>query len=187
MTTTDLNDSERPEPPTLDAYRSPDGIHLNVWCQHCREWHEHTAHVDSPDCHMTSTGRSPCTCPLGSADGPRVAHCHDRNSPCATRASCTPGTCSARSARLPRRSSAPRTPTRRPALAPHHDTSDAVWALVLGGRSDAGRHHRRSVAQPVLRNRPRIRGPGPVPFRRGGRCRGGASLGRPSARPGRPR
>lgn len=81
MTTTELNDSERLEPPTLDAYRSSDGLLLYVWCEHCREWHEHSAHGGGPDCYVTSTGRSPRACPLGCGDGPRVAHCLDPNSP----------------------------------------------------------------------------------------------------------
>jgi hypothetical protein len=81
MTATDPIDSERPEPPTLDAYRSLDGWRLYVWCKYCLEWHDHTAHAYSPDCHVTRTGSSPCTCPPGSGDGPRVAHCLDRTSP----------------------------------------------------------------------------------------------------------
>jgi hypothetical protein len=30
---------------------------------------------------MLRPGKYPCTCPPGSGDGHRVAHCHDRNSP----------------------------------------------------------------------------------------------------------
>jgi hypothetical protein len=104
------------EVPTLDAYRSLDGRTLHVWCQYCRVWHEHSAHAASPDCHLTSTGRPSCTCPPGSGDGGRVAHCPLAVAvpTGATRAPGRPATCSTRSARSPRRSSAPRRSRPRP-------------------------------------------------------------------------
>jgi hypothetical protein len=81
MTSPRPTDGNTSEPPTLEAYRSLDGATLHVWCQYCRVWHEHSAHASSPDCPLTSMRRPPCTCPSGSGDGGRVAHCYDRNSP----------------------------------------------------------------------------------------------------------
>jgi hypothetical protein len=70
--------------PTLDAYRDPNCNDLAVWCIYCERWHHHGAHNDSPDCAVTTQGAAwnrPCTCPPGSGDGHRVAHCHDPASP----------------------------------------------------------------------------------------------------------
>jgi hypothetical protein len=75
MTLNDVGDGRRPDSPTLNAYRTPDGYELRVWCDHCCDWHDHTAHRGDPDCHQTRTGQLPCTCPPGSGDGHREAHC----------------------------------------------------------------------------------------------------------------
>lgn len=53
------------EAPTLDAYRRRDGVHLAVWCEHCRCWHHHGA----------------CGDVFGAGDGHRVAHCACPNAP----------------------------------------------------------------------------------------------------------
>jgi hypothetical protein len=45
--------------PVLPAYLAPDGIHLLVWCDHCRRYHRHRA-------------------PISAA--PRLAHCADASS-----------------------------------------------------------------------------------------------------------
>jgi hypothetical protein len=49
-------------PPTLPAYRLPDGIHLAVFCPECCLWHFHGA-GDRP----------------GDGDGHRAAHCSDKS------------------------------------------------------------------------------------------------------------
>jgi hypothetical protein len=65
--------------PILDGYVTKDGINVCVWCVHCRRWHYHGHHDESPGC--TYTGRGRCVCPIGSGDGHRVPHCHDPASP----------------------------------------------------------------------------------------------------------
>jgi hypothetical protein len=66
--------------PVLDARR--DGVHLVVWCSYCRRDHLHGVCSGDPDCPtMRTMGREACTCPTGSGDGHRVAHCHDPASP----------------------------------------------------------------------------------------------------------
>lgn len=66
-------------PPVLDATR--DGVHLTFWCDHCRRLHYHGVCSGDPNCPANPYGRKPCTCPTGSGDGHRVAHCHDPASP----------------------------------------------------------------------------------------------------------
>lgn len=58
-----LASRNRPEVPTLPAYRS--GAHLLVWCEHEHVWHYHGAVSDRP----------------GDGDGHRVAHCLCPRSP----------------------------------------------------------------------------------------------------------
>ena len=66
--------------PTLDATR--DGIHLTVWCDHCQRLHYHGVCSGDPACPTRQTrGREDCTCPIGSGDGHRSAHCADPTSP----------------------------------------------------------------------------------------------------------
>lgn len=66
--------------PVLDGYR--DGVHISVWCDWCRRWHQHGVCSGDPHCPaMRSGGRQACTCPPGSGDGHRVAHCHHDRSP----------------------------------------------------------------------------------------------------------
>jgi len=47
--------------PTLPAYRDPDGIHLLVWCKHCRRYHRHRAPISSAPrlAHCATDGPSP--------------------------------------------------------------------------------------------------------------------------------
>lgn len=66
--------------PVLEAVR--DGVRLIVWCTHCGRDHIHGVCSGDPKCPtMRTRGRFPCTCPRGSGDGHRVAHCHDPASP----------------------------------------------------------------------------------------------------------
>jgi predicted GIY-YIG superfamily endonuclease len=59
-----------------------DGAHVVVWCEHCNREHSHGRHDPNSGCkHLMSKDDVPCTCPVGSGDGHRVAHCHDPNSP----------------------------------------------------------------------------------------------------------
>lgn len=71
-------------PPVLDAYR--DDGQLKVWCDHEQRWHTHGG-CWSPDCPRTQallasryTDRS-CTCPPGTGNGHRCAHCGCPHSP----------------------------------------------------------------------------------------------------------
>jgi hypothetical protein len=80
MTTTAAATPAHPTPPVLAARRS--GVHLLVWCAHCDRDHLHGVCSGRPDCPaVRSRGRKPCTCPPGSGDGHRVAHCHNPRSP----------------------------------------------------------------------------------------------------------
>lgn len=67
--------------PTLDARRSRDGRQLIVWCLYCARDHFHGRHSETNDCSYTRDYDEPCTCPLGTGDGHRAAHCHDPSSP----------------------------------------------------------------------------------------------------------
>jgi len=72
--------------PVLAAHRSDDGIHLTVWCAHCQRDHYHGRHSNQTDCLFDGHGPDwphghPCTCPTGTGDGHRAAHCHDESSP----------------------------------------------------------------------------------------------------------
>jgi len=70
------------DPPALDAYRSNLDRQLEVWCEHDRRWHLHGRHVPGR-CPLPEFpgARQKCTCPVGTGDGHRVAHCTCRNSP----------------------------------------------------------------------------------------------------------
>lgn len=57
--------SQTAEPPTLDAFRTRDGVCLVIWCRHCRQLHYHGA----------------CGPMTGEGDGHRGAHCIDPGSP----------------------------------------------------------------------------------------------------------
>ena len=66
--------------PVLDGYRH--GVHISIWCPHCRRWHHHGVCSGNPACPAMPSGSRACTCPPGSGDGHRVAHCgHDSGSP----------------------------------------------------------------------------------------------------------
>jgi len=64
-------------PPTLPAHRSDDGRLLLVDCPGCGRQHTHGRHNPSTDCTATDNPRTPCTCPTGTGDGHRAAHCHN--------------------------------------------------------------------------------------------------------------
>jgi hypothetical protein len=51
------------ELPVLDGFIGPDGVHVFVWCQHCRRLHSH--------------GHGGPDAPIGAGDGHRVAHCSE--------------------------------------------------------------------------------------------------------------
>ena len=65
--------------PILQARRS--GRVLEAWCPPCRCYHTHSVHGADADCGpgcgcvMHRGGHGPCTCPPGSGDGHRTAHC----------------------------------------------------------------------------------------------------------------
>ena len=47
--------------PTLPGYRDPDGLHVLVWCKHCRRYHRHRLPLsDEPRlAHCATDGESP--------------------------------------------------------------------------------------------------------------------------------
>ncbi|SRR6266487_636246 len=68
----------------IDSWPTPifkvtrDGVHLTFWCPWCRSNHWHGAHstLCGPECSCARhQGGGPCTCPRGSGNGHRVAHC----------------------------------------------------------------------------------------------------------------
>jgi hypothetical protein len=57
-------------------YGRREGVHLIVWCDECRREHFHGICSGDPACPaLASFGRRACTCPKGSGDGHRIAHC----------------------------------------------------------------------------------------------------------------
>jgi hypothetical protein len=60
-----------------------DGASLDVWCPHCQRDHHHGRHDPATGCRYDNLRphRGPCTCPPGTGDGHRAAHCHSRHSP----------------------------------------------------------------------------------------------------------
>jgi hypothetical protein len=60
-----------------------DGPYLDVWCPHCEHDHHHGRHDPGTGCRFD--GMRPddhrCTCPPGTGDGHRAAHCHTEQSP----------------------------------------------------------------------------------------------------------
>lgn len=65
---------------TVQAVR--DRNHLIVWCQYCEKDHFHGVCSGCPSCPAQKTrGRKHCTCPTGSGDGHRAAHCSNPESP----------------------------------------------------------------------------------------------------------
>ena len=76
--------------PRLLAWPSESGLQLQAWCPWCG-WHYHGRHGSCepgtcvcpyhPDYHHPSVRRAACTCPPGSGDGHRVAHCTSPDSP----------------------------------------------------------------------------------------------------------
>jgi hypothetical protein len=71
--------------PVLDARRSADGSQLLAWCKYCRRSHYHGRHRLGTGCIydwcVTDVIGDVCTCPTGTGDGHRVAHCHNQKSP----------------------------------------------------------------------------------------------------------
>jgi hypothetical protein len=69
--------------PVLLGRRQPQTAHLMVWCPHCKREHPHCGHhPDNPDCRYSGPGGEPCTCPRGTGEGSRGAHCDaDSDSP----------------------------------------------------------------------------------------------------------
>ncbi len=50
--------------PVLPAYSAPDGVHLLVWCAHCRRYHRHRAPITSAPrlAHCAPDSASPYNC-----------------------------------------------------------------------------------------------------------------------------
>ncbi|AKK28701.1 hypothetical protein AB431_20770 [Mycobacterium sp. EPa45] len=96
--------------PVIHAYPTKDRSQLEFWCRYCKTHHIHGRHLshhglkaddgrsDSPmpldrwltylqqffNCTFNDNAvrnRGVCTCPAGSGDGHRVAHCQDTSSP----------------------------------------------------------------------------------------------------------
>lgn len=61
----------------LPAYRSADGLQLWVWCAHESTWHRHGSGCTCEE----RRELDPCTCPLGTGDSHRGAHCYCVASP----------------------------------------------------------------------------------------------------------
>ena len=72
--------------PVLAAWPSANGVTLLAWCPWCQVWHVHGRHGADSDCARRGCrcqlhggnhhARLPCTCPPGSGDGHRTAHCY---------------------------------------------------------------------------------------------------------------
>ena len=60
-----------------------DGAYISVWCSYCKRDHQHGRHDAATGCRWDSLRPevASCTCPPGTGDGHRVAHCHDSDSP----------------------------------------------------------------------------------------------------------
>jgi hypothetical protein len=85
-----LVNQHRSKFPVLPAFPSPDGRTLLGFCYWCQVWHVHGRHGHPDDCRRRLKGqdctcglhpdyhasRGPCTCPPGSGDGHRTAHCY---------------------------------------------------------------------------------------------------------------
>lgn len=67
------------KPPTLFARRSKNGGGLDVWCRYCQRDHHHGRHRNGGECTYRGLHSERCTCPVGSGDGHRVAHCAGNN------------------------------------------------------------------------------------------------------------
>lgn len=66
--------------PVIFAYRK--GWHLVFHCSFCRRDHHHGVCSGDPKCPAQHRSRpKACTCPIGSGDGHRVAHCANQESP----------------------------------------------------------------------------------------------------------
>ncbi len=66
--------------PVLLGRQSDHGTQIDVWCAHCGREHYHGRHDPRTNCRFNGLSGI-CTCPPGSGDGHRVAHCHDDQSP----------------------------------------------------------------------------------------------------------
>jgi|SRR6516165_4483088 hypothetical protein len=60
-----------------------DGIYLLAWCSHCKRDHQHGRHSHATECQWDPRRphKHPCTCPPGTGDGHRWAHCGSDTSP----------------------------------------------------------------------------------------------------------
>lgn len=69
------------DPPVIDAHR--DGPHLVFHCPHCKHDHRHGACQQLPGCTRATRpdpfGELDCTCPPGTGNGHRSAHCTTRS------------------------------------------------------------------------------------------------------------
>lgn len=97
-----VTDTLNREVPVLQG--KVNGPYVDVWCEHCKRDHQHGRHESGTACRwdMMRPDAEKCTCPLGSGDGHRVAHCGDPDSPYADSGYVVAETSSPRPRRMPR-------------------------------------------------------------------------------------
>lgn len=64
--------------PVILDWCTTDGI--TVWCRLCRCEHNHGRRASIDGCQFNGLGPDPCTCPVGSGNGHRQAHCDNPDS-----------------------------------------------------------------------------------------------------------
>ena len=74
--------TDNTDTPILIGPPTYNGSGINVWCPHCKRDHNHGRHDPDTGCRYDHWNqRGVCTCPPGTGDGHRTAHCHNPQSP----------------------------------------------------------------------------------------------------------